>query len=94
MQTPRTYRCPVCGHDGPRDDFQLTRQDGRRRRVCHACHAARALTPGDPRCPACAGLPHRVRGIQCRRCGLRYQPDRYQVESLRHSPIAAFEAEA
>jgi len=70
------YRtCPACRHER------------RNRRVCSQCgqpghQRDHCLQNGGPShrkskwCGLCGSLPHRVQGLRCRECGLRYQDDR------------------
>ena len=67
--------CKVCEVERRLRDFR--RVGNRRQDVCREC--SQAAEPLGKLCPVCAGLAHRVRGQQCRRCGLPYAVEVVEV---------------
>ncbi len=79
--------CTRCHEPKPAEEYYTTH--GRPRRICKTClisairarKRARSEEWGNPRaavgthCPTCYGLAHRVIGLACRRCGLRFKAD-------------------
>ena len=84
--------CRKCGEVKPIRRFGRT-PSGHYRHTCNRCQHRLSRT-GDgvarkgKRCHLCEGLPHRVEGERCRRCGLEYRAEVYRVEILSWSPIA------
>ncbi len=79
-------RCAgACGLEKVLDEFALIRVAGapyQRSRECRVCvlrernrerNRKKGRGKGKGCCFVCAGLPHRVKGAKCRRCGLAYR---------------------